>query len=58
MLNMVDEYTHECLGIRIARRLKAVDVIDMLSDLFILGGVPGYIRSVNGPEFIAQAVQD
>ena len=41
MLNAVDEYTHECLAIRIARRLKAVDVIDVLSDLFILRGVPG-----------------
>ena len=58
MLNMVDEYTHECLSIRIARKLKAVDVIDVLSDLFILRGIPGYIRSDNGPEFIAQAVQD
>lgn len=58
MLNMVDEYTHECLSIRIARRLKAVDVIDVLSDLFVLRGVPGYIRSDNGPEFIAKTVQD
>src|SRR5215470_837194 len=36
MLNIVDEFTHECLAIRIARRLKAVDVIELLSDLFIL----------------------
>ncbi len=40
MLNMIDEFTHECLAIRVARRLKAVDVIDVLSDLFILRGVP------------------
>jgi putative transposase len=58
MLNVLDEFTHECLAIRVARRLKAVDVIDMLSDLFILRGVPGHIRSDNGPEFIAKAVQD
>ena len=49
---------HECLAIRVARKLKAIDVIDVLSDLFILRGVPGYIRSDNGPEFVAQAVQD
>jgi hypothetical protein len=49
MLNVVDEFTHECLTIRVARKLKAVDVIDMLSDLFILRGVPGHIRSDNGP---------
>ena len=57
MLNVVDEFTHECIKIRIARGLKAVDVIDVLSDLFILRGVPGHIRSDNGPEFIAKAVQ-
>ena len=39
MLNVIDEFTHECLAIRIDRRLKAVDVIDVLSDLFILRGV-------------------
>ena len=58
MLNVVDEFTHECLAIRVARRLKAIDVIDVLSDLFIVRGVPGHIRSDNGPEFIAKAVQD
>ena len=57
MLNVVDEFTHECLAIRIARRLKAIDVIDVLSDLFILRGVPGHVRSDNGPEFVATAVQ-
>ncbi len=40
-----------------ARKLKAIDVIDVLSDLFILHGVPAHIRSDNGPEFVAQAVQ-
>jgi len=50
MLNVIDEFTHECLMIRIDRKLKAVDVIDVLSDLFILRGVPGHIRSDNGPE--------
>jgi len=57
MLNIVDEFTHECLAIRINRRLNSTDVIDVLSDLFILRGVPGHIRSDNGPEFVAKAVQ-
>ena len=47
MLNIIDEFTHECLAIRIDRRLKAIDVIDVLSDLFILRGVPEHIRSDN-----------
>jgi putative transposase len=57
MLNVIDEFTHECLAIRVARKLKAIDVIDVLSDLFILRGVPGHIRSDNGPEFVAKTVQ-
>jgi transposase InsO family protein len=57
MLNVVDEFTRECLAIRVDRRLRSTDVIDVLSDLFILRGVPGHIRSDNGPEFIAKAVQ-
>ena len=58
MLNVIDEFTHECLAIRIARKLKSIDVIDLLSDLFILRGVPEHIRSDNGPEFVAKAVQE
>src|SRR4029078_11580941 len=57
MLNGVDKFTHECLAIRVDRKLKAIDVIDVLADLFILRGVPGHIRSDNGPEFVAKAVQ-
>src|SRR5262249_7462210 len=57
-LNVLDEFSHECLAIRVARKLKAIDVIDVLSDLFILHGVPAHIRSDNGPEFVAKAVQE
>ena len=57
MLNVIDEFTHECLAIRVGRKLKTIDVIDVLSDLFILRGMPGHIRSENGPEFVAQTVQ-
>jgi transposase InsO family protein len=58
MLNVIDEFTRECLTIRVSRKLKAVDVIDVLSDLFVLRGVPGHIRSDNGPEFVAKAVRE
>ena len=47
MLNIVDEFTHECIAIRIERKLKSVDVIDVLSDLFITRGVPEHVRSDN-----------
>jgi putative transposase len=58
MLNVIDEFTRECLAIRINRKLKSTDVIDVLSDLFIMRGVPTHVRSDNGPEFIAQALRD
>jgi transposase InsO family protein len=58
LLNIIDEFTHECLAIRVSRRLNSIDVIDTLSDLFILRAVPGHIRSDNGPEFLAKAVQE
>ena len=49
MLNVVDEFTRECLAIRVGRRRKASDVIDVLADLFTMCGGPGHIRSDNGP---------
>ena len=57
MLNVVDEFTHEALAIRVKRKLNSMDVIDVLCELFLARGVPGHIRSDNGPEFIAEAVQ-
>ena len=57
-LNILDEHSRECLTIRVKRKLNSADVIDALTDLFILRGVPAFIRSDNGPEFIAQAVRD
>jgi transposase InsO family protein len=57
MLNVIDEFTRECLVIRVARKLKAADVIDVLSNLFIMRGVPQHVRSDNGPEFIAKALR-
>jgi hypothetical protein len=38
MLNIIDEFTRECLAIRVNRKLRSTDVIDVLSDLFILRG--------------------
>ncbi|NDV87972.1 IS3 family transposase [Aurantimonas aggregata] len=57
MLNVIDEFTHEALAIRIDRKLDSTDVVDVLTDLFILHGVPENIRSDNGPEFIAKVVR-
>ena len=57
-MNLIDEYTRECLMIRVDRKLNSVDVIDVLTDMFILRGPPAFIRSDNGPEFVAEAVRE
>lgn len=58
LLPIVDEYTRECLSLDVARSIKATDVIETLRQLFAVRGTPRFIRSDNGPEFIAQAVRD
>lgn len=57
-LNIIDEFTREALTIRVDRKLNSIDVVDALTDLFILRGPPAFIRSDNGPEFIAEKVRD
>jgi putative transposase len=56
-LSIVDEYTRECLALKVARRITHEDVIDTLAELFAMRGVPEHIRSDNGPEFIAKGIQ-
>ncbi len=58
MLTIVDEYTRECLAIRVDRRLNSEDVLEQLAALFVYRGVPAYLRSDNGPEFVAKAVRE
>ena len=57
MLTIIDEYARECLAILVERCLTSEDVIDQLFNLFILRGIPEYIRSDNGPEFTAKATR-
>ena len=55
MLTVLDEYTRECLAIRVERGLNSSDVLEVLDDLFVRRGVPKHIRSDNGSEFTAEA---
>jgi putative transposase len=57
ILNIIDEYTRECLAILVARKIKNHEVIDLLFHLFIFRSIPEHIRSDNGPEFTAKAVR-
>jgi transposase InsO family protein len=57
LLNILDEFSRECLTIEVGRQLTSNDVIVCLADLFVLRGIPAYIRSDNGPEFTAKKVR-
>ena len=57
ILNIIDEYTRECLAMLVKRHITSQDVIDQLFELIIFRGIPEHIRSDNGPEFTANAVR-
>jgi len=57
ILNIIDEYTRECLAMLVGRKIKNQDVIDTLFNLFIFRSIPEHLRSDNGPEFTAKAVR-
>jgi transposase InsO family protein len=52
-----DEFTREGLAVEVRRSFKAQDVLDVLSELMLIRGCPGHIRSDNGPEFVAKAIR-
>jgi putative transposase len=57
ILNVVDEFTRQALAMRVSRRLDSADVVDTLITLMNKRGVPEYIRSDNGSEFISENVK-
>jgi putative transposase len=57
ILTLIDEYTRECLTLRVERRLNSLEVIDTLADVMLARAIPEHIRSDNGPEFIARELR-
>jgi transposase InsO family protein len=57
-MTLIDEYTRECLAIRVARRINSFGVIEALSNVMLHRGIPEHIRSDNGPEMTAKVVRD
>ena len=57
IMTVIDEYTRECLALKVARRLKSENVLEVLDDLFIRKGIPDHVRSDNGAEFTAEEVK-
>ena len=58
ILTLIDEFTRECHATHVGRSIRAVDVISVVSQAIQRNGAPQHIRSDNGPEFIAYALQD
>jgi len=58
VLTLIDEHTRECLAVHADWSIRAVDVITVVEAAFARYGVPEHLRSDNGPEFIAYAIQD
>jgi len=58
LLTLIDEYTRECLAIRVARRINSFGVIETFADAMLRHGIPAHIRSDNGPEMTAKVVRD
>lgn len=57
ILTILDEYTRECLGILVDRKISSEDVIDQVFQLFVFRGIPEHIRSDNGTEFTARSIK-
>ena len=57
MLTIIDDFTRESLAIKVARRIRSMDVIEALAELFLTKGIPDHIRSDNGSEFTAKIVR-
>lgn len=57
LLTLLDEFSRECLAIRVARRLGRYEVIETLAEVMKQRGVPEHIRSDNGPEFLAKELR-
>lgn len=58
LLTMIDEFTRECLAIRVARRLNSNHVIETLGECMLQHGVPEHVRSDNGAEMTARRVKE
>ena len=57
ILTVLEEYSRECLAIVVARRLRSLEVLEALAELFVTCGVPVHLRSDNGPEFTATLIR-
>jgi len=58
LMTLIDEFTRECLAIRVARRINSLGVLETMADVMLVRGIPEHIRSDNGPEMTAKIVRN
>ena len=58
LMTLVDEFSRQCLAIKVGRRLNSMDVIETLADAMLVHGIPAHVRSDNGAEMTANIVRD
>ena len=58
LMTLIDEFTRECLAIRVARRINSFGVLETMADVMLMRGVPEHIRSDNGAEMTAKIVRN
>jgi putative transposase len=56
-MTLIDEFTRECLAIRVARRMNSLGVLETMAEVMLVRGIPEHIRSDNGPEMTAKIVR-
>ena len=57
LMTLIDEFTRECLAIRVARRINGLGVLETMADVMLMRGIPEHIRSDNGAEMTAKIVR-
>ena len=58
LMTLIDEFTRECLAIRVARRINSFGVLETMADVMLMRGVPEHVRSDNGAEMTAKVVRN
>ncbi len=58
MLTVLDEYTRQALCVTVNTKMGSSEVLEAIYPLLLKHGKPDYVRSDNGPEFIAKPLQD
>jgi len=57
-MTLIDEFTRECLALKVARRINSIRVIEALADAMLSRGIPEHVHGDNGPEMVSKAQRE